>query len=125
MQPTTATNRDAAATVYMKDITDTVNDVCHVFSWDKLYRKVAHVHVHNHSNSNVNTCTCATLRQSLSHTVGYCFYGTLLLRPHSACPLQIRAHHHIDVHTDINKGYKLHLPEILTLTALAMDTVCM
>ena len=38
-------------------------------------------------------------------TVGYCLYGTLLLRPRwTACPLQIRAHHHIDVFTDINKG---------------------
>ena len=38
-----------------------------------------------------------------SHTVGYCLYGTLLLRlPWTACPVQIRAHHHIDVYTDIN-----------------------
>ena len=27
---------------------------------------------------------------------------TLLLRPRSACPVQIRAHHHIDVYADIN-----------------------
>ena len=46
----------------MKDITDTVNDVCHVlFLRDKLCRKVAHGHVHNHSDSNVNTCMCTTL----------------------------------------------------------------
>ena len=38
-----------------------------------------------------------------SALIGYCLYGTLLLRPRSACPIQIRAHHHIDVYTDINK----------------------
>ena len=36
--------------------------------------------------------------------VGYCLYGTLLLHLRSACPLQIRAHHHIDVYTYINQG---------------------
>ena len=39
----------------------------------------------------------------VSRTVGYCLYGTLLLRPHwTACPVQIRAHHHIAVFPDIN-----------------------
>ena len=36
--------------------------------------------------------------------VGYYLYETLLLRPRwTACPVQIRAHHHIDVYTDINQ----------------------
>ena len=89
-------------TFTMKDITNTVNDVCHVFLRDKLCHKVAHAHVHNHSNSNVNMCTCGTLQQSFC-TVGYCLYGTLLLRLRSACPVQIRVHHHTDVYTDINE----------------------
>ena len=39
----------------------------------------------------------------MSRTEGYCLYGTLLLHPRwTACPVQVRAHHHIDVHTDIN-----------------------
>ena len=38
-------------------------------------------------------------------TEGYCLYGTLLLRPRlTACPVQIRAHHHIAVFPDINKA---------------------
>ena len=52
-------------TCIMKDITDTVNDVC-------------------------TDCCC------------YGLYGILLLRPRSACPVQIRTRHHIDVYTDIN-----------------------
>ena len=55
------------------------------------------------------TLTVATLSNGLvtialavSRMVGYCLYGTLLLRLHSACPVQIRAHHHTDVYTDIN-----------------------
>ena len=41
---------------------------------------------------------------AVSPTVGYCLYRTLLLRPRwTACPVQIRAHHHIDVYTDINQ----------------------
>ena len=43
---------------------------------------------------------------TVSHMVGYCLYGTLLLRPRwTACPVQIRAHHRIDVYTDINNRY--------------------
>ena len=38
----------------------------------------------------------------VSPTVGYCLYGTLLLRPRSACTVQIGAYHHMDVFTDIN-----------------------
>ena len=34
---------------------------------------------------------------------GYCLYETLLLRLRSACPVQIRAHHHIDVCTEISE----------------------
>ena len=57
----------------MKDITDTVNDVC-------------------------TTLTVAMLPNGLqfdravSRTVGW-----------TACPVEIRAHHHKDVYTDINK----------------------
>ena len=41
--------------------------------------------------------------RAVSCTEGYCLYGTLLLRPRwTACPVQIGAHHHIDVYTDIN-----------------------
>ena len=85
----------------MKDITDTVNDVCHVlFLRDKLCCKVAHAHVCNRSDSNVNTCMCATLWQSLSHK-----YSNQIF-PRAACPVQIRAHHHIDVYADINDADK-------------------
>ena len=61
----------------MKDIPDTVNDdVCTDCCYVMGYNYV-----------------CA-----VSHTEGYCLYGTLLLRPcWTACPIQIRAHHHIDV----------------------------
>ena len=60
-----------------------------------IWHKVAHVHVHNHKNSNVNMCMCATLQQSLSHK-----YND---QTSTCCmSLQIRAHHHIDVYTDIN-----------------------
>ena len=45
----------------------------------------------------------------VSRTEGYCLYGTLLLHPHSACPVQIRAHHHIDVYTDINNIERVYL----------------
>ena len=58
----------------MKDITDTVNDVCMV-------------------------------RQCMGYNyvraVGYCLYGTC---SSVECPVEIRAHHHIDVYTDINKN---------------------
>ena len=82
----------------MKNITDTVNDVCHVlFLWDKLCGKVAHAYVRNHSDSNVNMCTCTTLQQSLSRK-----YSNQIF-PRAACPVQIRTHRHIDVYGDINK----------------------
>ena len=59
----------------MKDITDTVNDVCMV-----------------------RQC----MGYNYIHAVGYRFYGTLLLRSRYCIPLQIRAHQHINVYTDIN-----------------------
>ena len=38
-----------------------------------------------------------------SALIGNCLYGTLLLRPRwTACPVQIRAHHHIDVYISIS-----------------------
>ena len=48
--------------------------------------------------------TVATLPNTefVFHSVGYCLYGTLLLRPRSTCPVEVRAHYHIDVYTDIN-----------------------
>ena len=60
----------------MKDITDTVNDVC--------------------------TDCCYVMGYNYIHMVGYCLYGALLLLLHSASPVQIRAHHHLDVYADIN-----------------------
>ena len=56
----------------------------------------------------------------VSHMVGYCLYRKLLLRPHwTACPVQIRAHHYIDVKTDINntvmtQNFNLDTPEDVT-----------
>ena len=45
----------------------------------------------------------------VSRTVGDCLCGTLLLRPcWTACPVQIRAHHPIDVYTDSNN---IHTPK--------------
>ena len=67
-------------TVLMKDITDTVNDIC--------------------------TDCCYVMGYNYVRAVGYCLYGTLLLRPRwTACPVQIGAHHHIDVYTDINNPF--------------------
>ena len=55
----------------MKDITGTVNGVCHaLFLWDKLCHKVVHAHTRNHSDSNVNMRMCTTLLQSLSRCIG-------------------------------------------------------
>ena len=68
-----------------------------LFLRDKLCRKVAHAHMHNHSNSNLNMCTCATLQLSLSRK-----YSNQIF-PRAACPVQIGAHRHIDVYSDINK----------------------
>ena len=66
----------------MKDIPDTVNDdVCTDCCYVMGYNYV----------------------RTVSRTEGYCLYGTLLLCPRwTACPVQIGAHHHIDVYTDIN-----------------------
>ena len=81
----------------MKDITDTVNDVCMVRQCNVLH----------------DALTVAMLPKvynyirAVSHVVGYCLYGTLLLCPcWTVCPVQIRAHHHIDVHTDTNDWVK-------------------
>ena len=68
---------------YMKDVTDTVNDVC--------------------------TDCCCVMGYNYVRAVGYCMYKTLLLRPCSACPVQIRAHYHIDVYTDINNIFQYEL----------------
>ena len=57
--------------------------------------------MHNHSDSNVNTCTYATLWQSLSRK-----YSNQIF-PRAACPVQIRAHRHIDVYADINEFKEL------------------
>ena len=74
----------------MKDITDTVNDVCIVRQW---------------------------MGYNYVRAVGYCLYGTLLLRlSWTACPVQIRAHHHIAVCVDINKSLH-HLVQIGAKTA--------
>ena len=52
----------------------------------------------------VTKCVTITSALDVSCTEGYCLYGTLLLHPCSACPIQIRAHHHIDVYIDINNN---------------------
>ena len=61
----------------------------------------------------------------VSHMEGYCLYGTLLSRLYSACPVQIGAHHHIDVYTDINKYIMRQiikaLSPLLYLTVTAWD----
>ena len=54
----------------------------------------------------IRLCPCVQDKVPVSRTEGYCLYGTLLLRPRSACPVQIRANHHIDVYTDINERFK-------------------
>ena len=46
---------------------------------------------------------CYNYVHTVSCTIGYCLYRTLLLHPcWTACPVQIGAHHHIDIYTDIN-----------------------
>ena len=55
---------------------------------------------------NITVVIWVTIMSTLDmfHTIGYCLYGTLLLCPRwTACPVQIRAHHHRDVYTDINE----------------------
>ena len=48
--------------------------------------------------------------RAVSGMVGYCLYRTLLLRPQwTARSVQIRAHHHIDVYTDIKKTILMFL----------------
>ena len=40
---------------------------------------------------------------NVSHMVRYCLYGALLLCLHwTACPIQIKAHHHTDVYAHIS-----------------------
>ena len=87
----------------MKNITDTVNDVCMLLRYQMGYNYVG----------------------AVSRIVGYCLYGTLLLRPcWTACPVQIRAHHHIDVCTDINKYYERYFLTWIQPKRL-FDTTCM
>ena len=52
----------------------------------------------------------ATLWQSLS-----CKYSDQTF-PHAACPVQIRANHHIDVYTDINYPYYFTITVTLNVT---------
>ena len=45
--------------------------------------------------------------RAVSRLEGYCMYGTKQLRLRwTAYPIQIRAHHHIDVYTDISDARK-------------------
>ena len=57
--------------------------------------------------------------RTVSRMVGYCLYGTLLLRLRwTACPVQIRAHHHTDVYTDqtsINLGISTQIPAMAAI----------
>ena len=65
----------------MKDITDTVNDVSMLIHYQMAYN-----YVHN-----------------VSCMVGYCLYGALLLcLCWTACPVQIKAHHHTDFYAAID-----------------------
>ena len=66
----------------MKDITDTVNDVCMVRQCNVTKRYVT---------------KWVTITSALDHT------GQSPVHTVPACPIQIRAHHHIDVYTDISK----------------------
>ena len=75
----------------MKDITDTVNDVC-------MVRHLARL------------CDCCYVTKWVTITSALCpvWYVTVCTGHYyyvraTACPVQIRAHHNIDVHTDINK----------------------
>ena len=50
----------------------------------------------------------------VSHTVGYSLYETLLLHPRwTLCPVQIRAHHHIDVCTDTVMTKRLQVYHVM------------
>ena len=62
----------------MKDITDTVNDVCNVLH-------------------DADCCSATKWVTIMSERTGQSPVQTV-----PACPVQIRAHHHIDVCTDIN-----------------------
>ena len=62
----------------MKDITDTVNDVCNV----------------------LHDADCCYITKWV--TIMSMHVGQSPLQTVPACPIQIRAHHHIDVYTDIN-----------------------
>ena len=64
----------------MKDITDTVNDVCNVLH-------------------DVECCYATKLVSITSARTGQSPVQTV-----PACPVQIRTHHHIDVYTDINNN---------------------
>ena len=79
----------------MKDITDTVNDVCMVRQCNLLHR-------------DVTVAMLSNWLQLRPYCVPYSrllFEWTLLLRPRwTPCPVQIRAHHHINVYTDINES---------------------
>ena len=65
----------------MKDITDTVNDVGNVF------------------HDSFTTLTVATYQMGYNYVHAY---GTKSRKTVPACPIQIIAHHHTDVYTDIN-----------------------
>ena len=62
----------------MKDITDTVNDVCNI----------------------LHDTDCCYVTKWV--TIMFAHMGQSLIQSVPACPIQIRAHHHIDVYTDIN-----------------------
>ena len=65
----------------MKDITDTVNDVCTTVAM---------------LPNGLQLCPCCPIWK-VTVCTGHYYYM-------SACPVQIRAHHHIDVYTDINNN---------------------
>ena len=58
-----------------------------------------------HSNTNVNMCTCTTWGK----------VSPLKTVTAPASPVQIKAHHHIDVYTDINKS-NLYKQDLLHIT---------
>ena len=67
--------------VRMKDITDTVNDVC-------MVRRLA------------RRCDCCYVTKWVTITSAHMGQSPVQTVP--ACPVQIGAHHHIDVCTDIS-----------------------
>ena len=75
---------------YMKDITDTVNDVCMVRQCNQcLARRNNNCDVTVATLPNTTVVICVTI---MSARTGQCPVQTV-----PACPVQIRAHHHIDV----------------------------